>query len=257
MEAHQRNAFAVARFLHDHPRVRRTYYPGLPDDPGHAPGRARSRSGFGGMVSFDLDLDALDAGPVLLAAALLRAGRVARGGGVAGGAALDDEPRRDLRGGSPRRRHQRGDDPSLGGYRGSRRPGRGPGAGAAPGLTRTAGRRGRGRCADWPSVGRSRGHNRSGREAGGRLPRGARVEAVMDETTILKDRTNGSATLRRAPGREDRAAGARIAGVRRTRHRRRRDRRPGLEGPVGLRRRRRDGLGQGRRGRGRRAAAAA
>jgi cystathionine gamma-lyase len=58
MEAHQRNAFAVARFLHDHPRVRRTYYPGLPDDPGHVLAAAQ-QSGFGGMVSFDLNIDEL------------------------------------------------------------------------------------------------------------------------------------------------------------------------------------------------------
>jgi cystathionine gamma-synthase len=60
MEAHQRNAFAAAGYLRNHPLVRQTYYPGLTDDPGHALASGQ-QSGFGGMVSFDLDLDALSA----------------------------------------------------------------------------------------------------------------------------------------------------------------------------------------------------
>jgi cystathionine gamma-synthase len=56
MEAHQRNAMAVARFLTEHPSVKRVYYPGLEDHPQHALAR-RQMSGFGGMLSFDLDLE--------------------------------------------------------------------------------------------------------------------------------------------------------------------------------------------------------
>ena len=56
MEAHQRNATAVARWLRTQPTVRKVYYPGLEDHPGHALAR-RQMTGFGGMVSFDLDLD--------------------------------------------------------------------------------------------------------------------------------------------------------------------------------------------------------
>jgi cystathionine beta-lyase/cystathionine gamma-synthase len=56
MEAHQRNASAVARWLKQHPAVHRVYYPGLEDHPGHALA-CRQMTGFGGMVSFDLDTD--------------------------------------------------------------------------------------------------------------------------------------------------------------------------------------------------------
>lgn len=54
MERHARNAEAIALALRDHPLVRRVYYPGLPDHPGHAVA-SRQMTGFGGMVSFELD----------------------------------------------------------------------------------------------------------------------------------------------------------------------------------------------------------
>jgi cystathionine gamma-synthase len=54
MEAHQRAAFAVARFLEGHPRVARVYYPGLESHPDHELAK-RQQKGFGGMVSLDLD----------------------------------------------------------------------------------------------------------------------------------------------------------------------------------------------------------
>jgi cystathionine gamma-synthase/cystathionine gamma-lyase len=54
MERHAQNAEAIALALVTHPRVRRVYYPGLPDHPGHEIA-ARQMSGFGGMVSFELD----------------------------------------------------------------------------------------------------------------------------------------------------------------------------------------------------------
>jgi cystathionine gamma-synthase/cystathionine gamma-lyase len=54
MQRHADNAEAVARALYGHPLVRRVYYPGLPDHPGHEIA-ARQMSGFGGMVSFELD----------------------------------------------------------------------------------------------------------------------------------------------------------------------------------------------------------
>lgn len=59
MEAHQRSAMTVARFLVGHPCVKRVYYPGLETHPGHALAKKQMR-GFGGMVSFDVDLDAID-----------------------------------------------------------------------------------------------------------------------------------------------------------------------------------------------------
>jgi cystathionine gamma-lyase len=51
---HADNAAAIADALVRHPRVRRVYYPGLADHPGHAIAR-RQMTGFGGMVSFELD----------------------------------------------------------------------------------------------------------------------------------------------------------------------------------------------------------
>lgn len=54
MQRHTDNADAVARALHGHPLVRRVYYPGLPDHPGHEIA-ARQMTGFGGMVSFELE----------------------------------------------------------------------------------------------------------------------------------------------------------------------------------------------------------
>jgi cystathionine gamma-synthase len=46
----------VARFLEKRPEVRRVYYPGLPSHPDHAVA-SRQMSGFGGVVSFELDAD--------------------------------------------------------------------------------------------------------------------------------------------------------------------------------------------------------
>ncbi len=54
MQAHARNAQAVAEFLEAHPEVDRVYYPGLPSHPQHALAK-RQMSGFGGMVSFVLE----------------------------------------------------------------------------------------------------------------------------------------------------------------------------------------------------------
>ncbi len=51
MRQHEENAMTVARFLAEHPRVEKVYYPGLPSHPDHELAR-RQMSGFGGMVSF-------------------------------------------------------------------------------------------------------------------------------------------------------------------------------------------------------------
>jgi cystathionine beta-lyase/cystathionine gamma-synthase len=54
MERHAENATAIANALHGHPLVRRVYFPGLADHPGHEIAR-RQMTGFGGMVSLELD----------------------------------------------------------------------------------------------------------------------------------------------------------------------------------------------------------
>ena len=53
MEAHQRGAITVAKFLQAHPQVRHVYYPGLTDHPQHALAK-KQQSGFGAMLSFDV-----------------------------------------------------------------------------------------------------------------------------------------------------------------------------------------------------------
>ncbi len=50
------SALAIARFLEESSKVRRVYYPGLPSHPHHEIARAQM-TGFGGVVSFDLDSD--------------------------------------------------------------------------------------------------------------------------------------------------------------------------------------------------------
>jgi len=54
MDRHEKNATAIAEALSAHSRVRRVYYPGLSTHPGHAIAR-KQMTGFGGMVSFELD----------------------------------------------------------------------------------------------------------------------------------------------------------------------------------------------------------
>ena len=51
MRQHEENAHAVARFLMEHKRVEKVYYPGLSSHPDHELAK-RQMSGFGGMVSF-------------------------------------------------------------------------------------------------------------------------------------------------------------------------------------------------------------
>lgn len=50
----QKNALAIATWLERHPRVRKVYYPGLPDHPGRDI-LLREKSGWGGMISFEVE----------------------------------------------------------------------------------------------------------------------------------------------------------------------------------------------------------
>lgn len=54
LRQHEENALTLATILDQHPSVRRVYYPGLSDHPGHDIAR-RQQQGFGGMLSFELD----------------------------------------------------------------------------------------------------------------------------------------------------------------------------------------------------------
>ena len=57
MERHNANGLAVARYLEEHPRVRKVWYPALASHPDHAVAMA-TQHGFGGVVSFELEGDA-------------------------------------------------------------------------------------------------------------------------------------------------------------------------------------------------------
>jgi cystathionine gamma-synthase len=54
LRSHLENAAAVVELLTSHPAVARVHYPGLPDHPGHAVA-ARQQTGFGAMISFELE----------------------------------------------------------------------------------------------------------------------------------------------------------------------------------------------------------
>jgi cystathionine beta-lyase/cystathionine gamma-synthase len=53
MREHEKNATRIAAFLKQHARVRRVYYPGLSEQPGHELAAAQM-DGFSGMVSFEV-----------------------------------------------------------------------------------------------------------------------------------------------------------------------------------------------------------
>lgn len=53
---HNETGLKVAQALEGHPKVRRVFYPGLPSHPDHAVA-SQQMSGFGGVVSFELDAD--------------------------------------------------------------------------------------------------------------------------------------------------------------------------------------------------------
>jgi cystathionine gamma-synthase/methionine-gamma-lyase len=55
MRQHCQNALAVARWLNDHPKVRRVLYPGLPSHPQHALATELfGKRGYGGIVAFEI-----------------------------------------------------------------------------------------------------------------------------------------------------------------------------------------------------------
>ena len=65
MDRHCTNAQSVAEFLQAHPAVATVHYPGLKDDPGNALASSQM-TGFGGMVSFLLKDDRMDAALAVL-----------------------------------------------------------------------------------------------------------------------------------------------------------------------------------------------
>lgn len=59
LKVHAYNAGAIAKFLVEHPLVNQVYYPGLESSPGHELAKRQQKS-FGGMLSFEVDLERLD-----------------------------------------------------------------------------------------------------------------------------------------------------------------------------------------------------
>ena len=58
MKAHEAGAFAIARYLKAHCRVRKVWFPGFEDHPGHDVAK-RQMSGFPGMLSFEAESEDL------------------------------------------------------------------------------------------------------------------------------------------------------------------------------------------------------
>ncbi len=56
MRQHNESGLRIARFLEDHPRIRRVWYPGLESHPDHEVA-TRTMSGFGGVISFEVEAD--------------------------------------------------------------------------------------------------------------------------------------------------------------------------------------------------------
>jgi len=54
MREHEKNADAVAKYLDDHNKIQKVYYPGLESHVGHEIAK-KQMSGFGGMISFELE----------------------------------------------------------------------------------------------------------------------------------------------------------------------------------------------------------
>ena len=60
VEKQNKNAYAVAEFLHQHSRIQNVYYPGLESHPGFETARKQMRA-FGGMLAFELAENTIDA----------------------------------------------------------------------------------------------------------------------------------------------------------------------------------------------------
>jgi cystathionine beta-lyase len=60
MQRHCENGEKIARFLRNHPKVAKVYWVGFEDHPNHDIAKKQMR-GFGGMVSFELKEDSVEA----------------------------------------------------------------------------------------------------------------------------------------------------------------------------------------------------
>ncbi|MEO7311170.1 MAG: cystathionine gamma-synthase [Chitinophagaceae bacterium] len=60
MDRHCQNGEKIARWLHNHPKIKRVYWPGFEDNAGYEVAKKQMR-GFGGMISFTLKDERLEA----------------------------------------------------------------------------------------------------------------------------------------------------------------------------------------------------
>jgi cystathionine beta-lyase/cystathionine gamma-synthase len=65
MERHSQNGEKIAHYLKAHPAVKKVYWPGFEDHPGHAIAKEQMKS-FGGMISFELKNETMEAARKLL-----------------------------------------------------------------------------------------------------------------------------------------------------------------------------------------------
>jgi cystathionine beta-lyase/cystathionine gamma-synthase len=70
MERHCENGRAIAQWLRNHPKVGKVYWPGFEDHPNHAIAKAQMKD-FGGMISFELKDDSMDAARKVLSSTKL------------------------------------------------------------------------------------------------------------------------------------------------------------------------------------------
>jgi len=70
MERHSLNGEKIAHFLKAHPAVKKVYWPGFSDHPGHEIAKAQML-GFGGMISFELKNDTMEAARKVLSSTKL------------------------------------------------------------------------------------------------------------------------------------------------------------------------------------------
>lgn len=65
MERHSANGAKIAHFLRSHPAVKKVYWPGFEDHPGHQIAKKQMKD-FGGMISFELKQESMEAAKKLL-----------------------------------------------------------------------------------------------------------------------------------------------------------------------------------------------
>jgi len=65
MERHAANGEKIAHFLRTHPAVRKVYWPGFEEHPGHVTAKKQMKA-FGGMISFELKQESIEAARTLL-----------------------------------------------------------------------------------------------------------------------------------------------------------------------------------------------